>query len=79
MSFINNLNYFCSKDNVYCPRMDSMILDRTINKSSSSNSYWIKALEHDGTEYLPIKPTHHNYNEIKNYPFCGNVIVENMP
>lgn len=63
--------------NVCCPGMGSMISDRTINKSSSSNLYWIKALEHDETENLPLKPILHNYNGIKYCPFCGDVITEN--
>ena len=55
-----------------------MISDKTIMKSNSTNLYWIKVVEHDGTEELASNSTHHNYNKINHCPFCGNVIVENV-
>ena len=64
--------------NVCCSGMQNMISDKTIMKSNSTNLYWIKVVEHDGTEELASNSTHHNYNKINHCPFCGNVIVENV-
>jgi len=48
-------------------------------KSNSTNLYWIKTVEHDGTENLASNSTiPHSYNRISHCPFCGNVIVENL-
>ena len=57
----------------------SMISDNTIMKSNSTNLYWIKTVEQDGTENLTSNSTiPHSYNRISHCPFCGNVIVENL-
>ncbi len=64
--------------NVCCQGMDNMISDRTINKSTSTNLYWIKVIEHDGTENVSSNSIPHNYNRISYCPFCGKVITENI-
>jgi hypothetical protein len=55
-----------------------MISDKTIMKSNSKNLYWIKSVEHDGTENVVSSSIPHNYNKISHCPFCGNTIVENI-
>lgn len=55
-----------------------MIADRTIMKSNLTNLYWIKTVEHDGTENLTSNSIPHNYTEISHCPFCGNIIAESI-